>query len=124
MAVTETPAPRDAKAGTRPPVWITGTVIALVIAVVALVAIWGIALPITPPGVVCAAILPPSAGCAGDARLLPATVWSLLITGAVFATLLLGRRRSWGALAGVALTAIISFAGCLATFHIRLLLFA
>ncbi|MFV0375300.1 hypothetical protein [Microbacterium sp.] len=124
MAVTETPAPRDAKAGTRPPVWIAGTAIALVIAVIALVAVWGIALPVTPPGGVCAAILPPSAGCAGDARLLPATVWSLLIAGAVFATLLLGRRRWWGALAGIALTAIIGFAGYLATSHIRLFLFA
>jgi hypothetical protein len=81
-------------------------------------------LPIIPPGGVCAAILPPSAGCAGDARLLPATVWSVLIAGAVFATLLLGRRRWWGALAGIALTAIIGFAGYLATFHIRLFLFA
>ena len=105
------------------PVWIGGLV-ALVIAVIAVTSIWGVALPLTPPGAVCAAILPPTAGCAGDARLLPATVWTVLIAGAVATTLLLGRRGWWGSVAGVAITGIVGYAGYLATWQIKVFLFA
>lgn len=105
------------------PVWLGG-VVALAIAVIALVSMWGIALPLSPPGGVCAAILPPSAGCAGDARLLPAIVWSLLVVGAAMTTLLLGRRWRWrGAVAGVVLVAIVGYMGYRATLYMRPLLF-
>jgi hypothetical protein len=102
--------------------WLGG-VVALAIAAVAVVSIWGIALPLTPPGGVCAAIYPPSAGCAGSSRLLPATIWSVLVAGAVATTLLLGRRGWWGAIAGAVITGIIGYAGYFATLYVRVLLF-
>lgn len=100
--------------------WV-GAVVAVGIAAVALVSIWGIALPVTTPAV-CAAIYPPSAGCAGDARLLPATVWTILIVGAVAAACLLSRRGGWGALAGAFITGTIGLAGYFAALHMRVLL--
>ncbi|MBW1637815.1 hypothetical protein G3H63_01770 [Microbacterium resistens] len=107
---------------TRLQVWIGGA-LALVVAVIAIVSIWGIALPLTPPGGVCAAIHPPTAGCAGDARLLPATVWTVLIAGAVVVTTALGRRGWWGSLTGFIITGLAGYGGYLATWRIEVFLF-
>ena len=105
------------------PMWVGG-VLAFGIAIVGIIAMWSIALPLTPPGTVCAAIYPPMAGCAGDARLLPASVWSVLACGAVAVTFLLGQRGWWGAATGVILTTIIVLAGHWATMFMRVFLFA
>ncbi|GEM_PF-1804933 len=105
------------------PMWIGGAV-SVGIAVVALVMMWGLALPVTtPPGSVCLAIYPPPAGCAGDARVLPAAVWSALVTAAAAGAFGLGRRGWWAGAAGVAITAIVAVAGYLATWQMRVLLF-
>ncbi|WP_448388616.1 hypothetical protein [Microbacterium aurum] len=108
---------------TRLPAWLGG-VAALAIAVIAVVSMWGLALPLSPPSGVCAAILPPSAGCAGDARLLPAIIWSMLAAGAVTTALILARRwRWWGAVAGAVLVAIVGCMGYIATLYMRPFLF-
>ncbi len=108
---------------TRLPAWLGG-VAALAIAVIAVVSMWGLALPLSPPSGVCAAILPPSAGCAGDARLLPAIIWSILAAGAVITALSLARcLRWWGAVAGAVLVAIVGCMGYIATLYMRPLLF-
>ncbi|QAY72081.1 hypothetical protein ET445_00775 [Agromyces protaetiae] len=95
------------------------SVVALAIAAVALIGIWNLALPVTAPGVVCAAIFPPTAGCAGDARILPAIVWSALVLIAAGAAFLLGRRGWLGALAGIVITAVVGGAGYYAVWALR-----
>jgi len=106
----------------RTPMWVGGAV-SIGIAVVACVMIWGLALPVTPPSAVCPAIYPPAAGCAGDARVLPASVWTVLIAGAAATAFGLGRRGWWGAVAGAAITGIIAVAGYLATWRMSVLFF-
>ncbi|UOE44046.1 hypothetical protein [Agromyces larvae] len=101
--------------------WV-GAAIALGIAAVALVWIWGMALPVTPPGTVCAAIHPPTAGCAGDARLAPAAVWTVLLAGAVAAAFFLGRRGWWGVLVGAVIAGGVGVAGYFATWSMNVFL--
>lgn len=84
---------------------------------------WSIALPVTPPDVMCITIYPPAVGCAGDARILPAIVWSILAAASAALTFTLARRSWLGAVAGVVLTAMIGYAGYIATWNIQLFLF-
>lgn len=107
---------------TRLSMWIGGAV-ALGIAAVTLFLIWGIALPVTPPDTICPAIYPPFAGCAGDARLLPAFVWSALVAVAVAAAFLLSRRSWLGVVAGAAITGVVGAAGYTATLYMNVFLF-
>jgi hypothetical protein len=111
-----------AAAVSRHPAFWVGGALSLVIVAVSFFAIWTMALPVTPPETMCIAIYPPTAGCAGDARLLPAAVWSILGVAALGATLVLGRRSWWGAALGVVLTALIGVAGYVATVYMRVFL--
>lgn len=105
---------------TKLPMWVGGAV-AIVIAVVALASIWGVVSPLSAPEV-CPAILPPSAGCAGDARLMPAWVWTVLIGVSVAVTSWLGRRGWWGAVMGVVITGVAGYVGYLAVWQIKVFL--
>ncbi|WP_166864328.1 hypothetical protein [Salinibacterium sp. ZJ70] len=87
----------------------------LVIALFAFLRMWQLAIPV-PEGTVCAAVMPPPAGCAGDARIMPATVWSAIVGVASIVTIglaLSGRATRQVVWIGVALT------GALALFGLR-----
>ncbi len=104
------------------PVWLGG-VASLAIAAAALFWIWTLAIPL-PPETMCTAIYPAPAGCAGTARLLPATVWSILVIAATIGAFTLHRRSWWGAAGWVVLTALIGICGYIATLHVRVFVFA
>lgn len=101
---------------------LAGGLIAVAIAVLGLISMWTVALPVTPENMMCAAIYPPPAGCAGTARILPAAVWSALLVIATLVTLVLARRTWWGAVVGVTITGVVAFLGYWATLYVRLFL--
>lgn len=86
---------------------------ALVVTFFALLRIWQLAIPV-PDGVACAAVDPAPPGCAGDARIMPAIIWSgIVIAGAVTTAVLafsgrVARQVIW---AGVAITGVLALFG-------------
>lgn len=87
-----------------------------VVALFGILRMWQLAIPL-PEGTVCIAVVPAPAGCAGDARLAPAALWSALvgIAAAVTAGLALSGRAAKAVVwLGVAAT------GALALFGIRI----
>ena len=84
-----------------------------VIVAFALLRMWNLAIPVG-PNEVCAAIHPPTPGCAGDARLAPAALWSgltLVAATVTMAAALSGRFAKQISWVGVALTGAIALFG-------------
>lgn len=85
----------------------------LVVAIFALLRMWQLAIPV-PEGTMCAAIEPAPPGCAGDARILPAAIWSgivIFVTALTVGLALSGRvarQAIWG---GVAVTGVLALFG-------------